>query len=40
LKLRDERRGARAFLHEVRASRDEGSWNVTDLHQPNSRSVF
>jgi len=31
MKLRDERRGARAFLHEVRVSRDEGSWNLIDL---------
>jgi hypothetical protein len=29
LRLRDERRGSVAFLHELRVSGDEGPWNVT-----------
>src|ERR1700735_5650999 len=29
MRLRDERRGACAFVHEVRVSRDEDPWDVT-----------
>src|SRR6185437_3946735 len=37
LKVRVERRGACAFAHEVRVSRDEESGNVTDPHGSRSR---
>jgi hypothetical protein len=39
MSLRDERRRARAFLHELRVSRDEESENVTELHRPISRCM-
>jgi hypothetical protein len=40
LKVRDERRGECAFLHELRVSGDEESQNVTEPQRPRSRWVF